>query len=242
MRTNTLLTKVPYELPRQEARDVAPSLVGTKAIKVYQLSPMFWAVAPAGAGRFRVQMGTVFGAGHDGYEVTPSAAAEFISHTSHPVQLLAQIRQLGWLDLAAELEKAVAARLQKTERSGATGFATQFTEICQRYGGVFNAADTIGDGLCYHVSTSVGLLKVSIQADRPEHRRYRSKIASIYLQFKNYTGLTPFPYHGDFNTFSHKWNILCSADTMAAARREALLELDWRLELVCGKGPERSVD
>ena len=115
-------------------------------------------------------------------------------------------------------------------------FATQFTELCERHGGVFNAKDTIGEGRCYHVSTPLGLLKVSIHSDRPE--KYRSAIASIFLQFKTYTGCTPFPYHGDFNEFSHKWNILHSADTLAAARRAALLELEWRLELVSGTSTE----
>ena len=116
-------------------------------------------------------------------------------------------------------------------------FATQFTELCQRHGGVLNEKDTIGEGRCYHITTPLGLLKVSIHADRPEGR-YHSKIASIFLQFKTYTGSTPFAYHGDFNPFSHKWNILYSANTLAAARSAALLELEWRLELVSGKSTE----
>ena len=66
---------------------------------------MFWAVALAGKGRYSVQMATRIGAGHKGFEVTPKAAAEFISHTAHPTLLLAQIRELGWLDLATELER-----------------------------------------------------------------------------------------------------------------------------------------
>ncbi len=115
-------------------------------------------------------------------------------------------------------------------------FATQFTELCQRHGGVFNEKDTIGEGRCYHITTPLGLLKVSIHADRPE--KYRSAIASIFLKFKNYTGSTPFPYHGDFNPFSHKWNILYSANTLAAARSAALLELERRLELVSGESTE----
>ena len=124
----------------------------------------------------------------------------------------------------------------KKSSSDYARFVTHFTELCQRHGGVFNAKDTIGGGRCYHVSTPLGLLKVSIHSDRSE--KYRSAIASIFLQFKNYTGFTPFPYHGDFNEFSHKWNVLCSADTLAAARRAALLELEWRLELVGGKSTE----
>ena len=111
---NPLLKSVPYELPPHKARAAPPCLVGTKAIKVYQRSPSFWAVLPSGRG-YRVQMATVFGAGHHGFEVTPKAAAEFISHTAHPFLLLAQIRKLGWFDLAAEFETLVA-RIVNTAR------------------------------------------------------------------------------------------------------------------------------
>ncbi len=109
-------TKVPYRIPRKAAREAAPTLVGTKAIKAYQLSPMFWAVSPSGVGRYRVQCGTVFGAGHQGHDVTPKAAAEFIRHTGHPLLLLSQIIKLGWLDLAAELEPAVKQTIQSAKR------------------------------------------------------------------------------------------------------------------------------
>lgn len=112
---NTLLNHVPYDLPPQRARDLAPVLVGTKAIKVYQVSPIFWAVAPAGTRCYRVQMATTLGAGHHGFEVTPKAAARFISYTAHPFLLLAQIQNLGWLDLAAEFETVVA-RIVKVAR------------------------------------------------------------------------------------------------------------------------------
>jgi len=130
----------------------------------------------------------------------------------------------------------------KKSSSDYAQFATQFTNVCQRYGGVFSAADTIGDGLCYHVYTPVGLLKVSIHSTRPEKPRTHWKIASIFLRFQNYTGSTPFPFHGDFNRFSHKWNILYSADTQAAAQREALRELELRLGLLYDNGVGRSAD
>ena len=126
----------------------------------------------------------------------------------------------------------------KKSSSDYARFVTHFTELCQRHGGVFNAADTIGDGCCFHITSPVGLLKVSIHSDRPDKFRSKWKIASIFLQFKNYTGPTPFPYHGDFNPYSHKWNILCSAVTLESAHKAALLELDWRLELVSGKSTE----
>ena len=107
MNKNTLLKFVPYELPSRKARAAAPVLVGTKAIKVFQRSPGFWAVSPAGAGRYLVQFATVLGAGPHGFVVSTSAAAEFISHTAHPFLLLAQIQKLGWVDLAAEFETVV---------------------------------------------------------------------------------------------------------------------------------------
>jgi len=114
MRIITLLKYVPYELPPQRARVTAPSLVGVQAIKVYQVSPMFWAVLPFGGG-YRVQMATTLGAGHCGFLVTSKAAAEFIGHTAHPFLLLAQIQKLGWLDLATEFETVVA-QIIKTAR------------------------------------------------------------------------------------------------------------------------------
>ena len=116
MKINTLLKSVPYDLPPRKARAAAPVLVGVVAIKVYQLSPGFWAVTAARAGRYQVQFATVFGAGHRGFEVSPSAAAEFISHTAHPFLLLQQIQKLGWLDLAAEFESVVA-RIIRAARS-----------------------------------------------------------------------------------------------------------------------------
>ena len=234
MRKIILLIKVPYKLPPPKARKTVPRLVGTNTIKVYQASPMFWTLARSGEG-YRVQMGTVLGAGDNkGHEVTTRAAAEFISHTEHPALLVSQIKSLGWFDLAEELEKVGA----KPEKNVAVGFAGQFTTICQRYGGVFNAADTIGDGLCFHIQTQVGLLKVSIHSSRPDKPRSQWKIASVFLRFQNYTGPTPFPYHGDFNPFSHKWNILFSAGSIAEAQREALRELELRLQLVGVKGCE----
>ncbi len=111
----TLLKYVPYELPPQKARAAAPLLVGVVAIKVYQRSPIFWALFPSSVG-YRVQMGTVLGVGHEGYEVSPSAAAEFISHTAHPFLLLQQIQKLGWLDLAAEFESVVARIVQAARK------------------------------------------------------------------------------------------------------------------------------
>ncbi len=114
-RINTPLNYVPYELPPQRAREVAPILVGTRAIKIYRASPMFWAVAPAGAGCYRIQFATTLGAGHCGFLVTSKAAAEFIGHTAHPFLLLAQIQKLGWLDLATEFETVVA-QIIKTAR------------------------------------------------------------------------------------------------------------------------------
>jgi len=116
MNFNTLLESVPYELPPHRARVVEPSLIGTKAIKVYQVSPSFWAIVYLGAGCFRVQKATVFGAGHHGYDVTPKAAAEFISHTAHPFLLLTQIQKLGWLELALELQTVIARNI-KTARN-----------------------------------------------------------------------------------------------------------------------------
>ncbi len=115
-RINTPLNYVPYELPPQRAREVAPILVGTRAIKIYRASPMFWAVAPAGAGCYRIQFATTLGAGHEGYKVTPKAAAEFASQTAYPFLLLAQILKLGWFDLAVEFESVVARNVKNARR------------------------------------------------------------------------------------------------------------------------------
>ena len=65
--------------------------------------------------RYKVQMATLFGAGHQGCESTPEAVAAYISHTKHPALLLNQIKSLGWLDLAAALETVVAERTRKLE-------------------------------------------------------------------------------------------------------------------------------
>jgi len=116
MRITTLLKSVPYDLPPHRARVVEPSIVGTKAIKVYQVSPSFWAIVHLGVGCFRVQKATVFGAGHHGYEVTAKAAAGFISHTAHPYLLLAHIQKLGWLDLALELQTVIARTIKTARR------------------------------------------------------------------------------------------------------------------------------
>ena len=107
MNKNALLNKVPYAIPPLKARNTVSRLVSTNTIKVYQLSPVFWTVTRSGTGQYRIQMGTVLGVGDEGHEVTASAAAKFISHTAHQKLLLAQIRELEWVDLAEELERKI---------------------------------------------------------------------------------------------------------------------------------------
>lgn len=112
-------------------------------------------------------------------------------------------------------------------------FKAEFIALCQRYGGEFNAKESIGAGVAYHIPTAWGILRVSIH-DSPylHNRRARTQRESIYLQFRDYTGPAPFPLRGDCGTFSNKWNIHISGGTLAAVRAAALIELQWRLENV----------
>lgn len=66
----------------------------------------------------------------------------------------------------------------------------------------------------------------------------RCHIQSIFLQWRDYSGPKDFPLHGDFNHFSHKWNICqsCEGATLADVRRHALNELRVRLELLAEVG------
>jgi len=57
----------------------------------------------------------------------------------------------------------------------------------------------------------------------------------VYLQWREYSGPAVFPLHGDFNRYSHKWNIHITADTLAAARKYALAEFKLRLGLMAGQ-------
>jgi hypothetical protein len=96
-------------IPAEGALDTVPQSDGCHYIKVYIASPLFWAVRRVGVGVYKVQIATLFGAGHEGYNVTAKAAAVFAQHTKHPGEFVKLAGFLGWDDLATEFEHIVSA-------------------------------------------------------------------------------------------------------------------------------------
>lgn len=119
----------------------------------------------------------------------------------------------------------------KTKTDLFNAFKADFSRLCEAHGGVFNAKDTLGDGAAYHIPTAWGTLRASIHDD---DRNNPYHLVSIFLQWRDYTGPQPwqFPFHGDFNSYSHKWNIHIARDTLAEASEYALRELEFRLKLL----------
>lgn len=112
-------------------------------------------------------------------------------------------------------------------------FLAQFGELCREHGGTYNEKDAILDGAAYRIPTPLGELRASTSYFRPPERgrNFRST-EQIYLCWRDYTGPVPFPLHGDFNSYSHKWNIIYAGGSAGEARKHALNELKIRLELL----------
>lgn len=120
-------------------------------------------------------------------------------------------------------------------------FRAEFSTLCQRFGGVEKPEDAIGYGACFHIPTGLGTLRASIHFDGWKNRRGNSHIDSIFLQWIDYTWHGEFPIYGDFNPFSHKWNILISGEVLAQVRQSAMVELENRLEQLKEKFPVKSL-
>ena len=116
-------------------------------------------------------------------------------------------------------------------------FCAQFGEICRAHGGTYSETDALGDGAAYRIPTPFGELRASTAffSAGPGHE-HKTTLGTVYLCWRDYTGPLPFPLHGDFNRFSHKWNIHCAGATLEDSRRHALNELRVRLELLAEMG------
>lgn len=109
-------------------------------------------------------------------------------------------------------------------------FKATFRQVCESYGGTFSQEDTIGNGAAFRVPTCYGQLRVSIHAyDGFGSMRGYGHYVGIYMQFRNYTGPTELPFHGDWNRYSNKWNITITGQKLQAVQDAALCELKMRL-------------
>lgn len=116
----------------------------------------------------------------------------------------------------------------KTRRKAFYAFRKEFSDLCEDWLGVHSERDSIGEGIAYLFETPIGRLAASIHCPC-DWKREEILPGSIYLRFHSYTGPQYGPGRGDFNQFSHKWNIHYGGDDPYAARQAALLELYNRL-------------
>lgn len=107
-------------------------------------------------------------------------------------------------------------------------FKLEFTNLCQDWGGVLSEKWSITEeSPAFLFETSIGTLQVSIHSP-VGWKREEVLPGSIYMRFHTYTGPKGGP-GGDFNPFSHKWNIHYDAGDAYSSRQHALLELYRRL-------------
>lgn len=120
-----------------------------------------------------------------------------------------------------------------TRKQAHSLFCAEFGEICRARGGTYSEADAHGDGAAYRIPTPFGELRASTEmfSAMPGHEN-KSKLGTIFLCWREYAGPVPFPMHGTFNDYSHKWNIHCAGATLEDSRRHALNELRVRLGLL----------
>lgn len=123
-------------------------------------------------------------------------------------------------------------------------FKEEFGYLCRTFGGEPNPRDeTAGPGTCFLIPCLWGNLHASIHKPWTfDGMRYegwrRNSNAAIYLSFGDNKGDCPFPIHGEFNQFSHKWNIHRSCgmgNCYVACANVCLLEFARRLKTATGR-------
>lgn len=133
-----------------------------------------------------------------------------------------------------------------TRRESFAAFKRDFCDLCSDWKGAPSPKDTIGDGAAFIFQTCHGQLCASIHAPTEggwkDARSFAFTVGSIYLRFNPYIGPADGPpVGGDFNRFSHKWNIHYFSDPRffgvrsrdaANASNAALAELARRLSSI----------
>ena len=118
-------------------------------------------------------------------------------------------------------------------------FKAEFVHLCRTFVGKQHPARELE----FSIPTLWGDLQASIHEPWDFEGMiysYQNRFASsaVYLRFTNAIGDCPFSLHGEFNSFSHKWNIhFSSADKSAIVECDnaALTEFSKRLERATGK-------
>jgi hypothetical protein len=125
-------------------------------------------------------------------------------------------------------------------------FKAEFVHLCKAFGGERNerGEHTGGENSAFiipclwgNLHASIGLPWNSIDGTMSDGwRKYSSE--GVFLQFHDNSGDCPFLLHGEFNQFSHKWNIHRSSDgggMYVECCNAALTEFSKRLEKATGK-------
>ena len=118
-------------------------------------------------------------------------------------------------------------------------FKAEFGHLCKAFGGKQNPERDLE----FSIPTLWGKLQASIHEPWDFNGMiysYQNRFASaaVYLRFTNAQGDCPFSLHGEFNQFSHKWNIHFSSEDKTAVVEccnAALTEFAKRLEKATGK-------
>lgn len=113
-------------------------------------------------------------------------------------------------------------------------FKAEFVHLCQSFGGKRNerAEHTGGENSAFLIPCLWGNLRASIGEPLLIKHWVNS---GIYLQFTDNTGECPFSIHGEFNQYSHKWNISTFGGDYVECCNEALSEFARRLERATGR-------
>lgn len=117
-------------------------------------------------------------------------------------------------------------------------FREDFRNICVSHFGIEHPKGLIYEqDAAFQIPTPLGLLNASIHWDGERITKCRSSSGSvytggIYLRFESYTGPRQFPLHGDFNDYSHKWNIHYASNDLEYTFSLCLGELKLRLEIL----------
>jgi hypothetical protein len=113
-------------------------------------------------------------------------------------------------------------------------FTDNFRDICVSHGGQAYPRGIIyeRDG-SYLIPTPFGPLRASVHWPGKTFQKVSGRyIEGIFMRFDNYTGPKTFPLGGDFNDWSHKWNITSGSNDLEHTFSLCLVELNHRLDLL----------